>query len=157
MGTLLWWFVPGSARVLRELWGHDFLTYANGPGFTAHKSSNCSEGYWREVSDEERQGLRYRPFAGKYADKETHAGEDVPVYSRGPHANLLSGVFEQNYIAHVICYAACIGPHATYCDANGHPKFSDHVTNSEGIFSSKELYAFAIVLPLLLEVTFSVI
>lgn len=157
MSTLLWWFVPGSSRGFPAFHGHDFLSYANGPGFATHKSSNCSQGYWREVSDEERKDIRYRPFAGKYIDKETHAGEDVPVYSHGPHANLLSGVFEQNYIAHVICYAACIGPHATYCDVNGHPKFSDHVTNSEGIFSSKELYVFGIVFPLLLEITFSVI
>jgi len=148
MCTLLWWFVPGSSRITAELYGHDFLTYANGPGFVTHKSTNCSEGYWRKVPDEERQDLRYQPFAGKYMDKETHAGEDVPVYSRGPHANLLSGVFEQNYIAHAISYAACIGPHATYCD---------DVTNSEGIFFSKELYLFAMALPLLLEITFSVI
>lgn len=139
-----------------QLYGYDFLSYANGPGFAAHKSSNCSEGYWRTVSDEERQDLRYRPFAGRHSDKETHAGEDVPVFSRGPHANLLSGVFEQNYIAHAICYAACIGPHATYCDVNKHPKFND-VTNFEGIFYPQELYVFAIVLPLLLEITFSVI
>jgi len=157
MGTLLWWFVPGSQRDLADVYGHDFLAYANGPGFESHKSSDCSQGYWREVSDEERKDLRYRPFAGKHAPKETHAGEDVPVYSRGPHANLLSGVYEQNYIAHVISYAACIGPHATYCDENGHPKFSDHVTNSEGILSSKELYVFAIVFPLFLEIAFSVI
>lgn len=140
-----------------QLQGHDFLTYANGPGFERHKSSDCSKGYWREVSDEERQELKYRPFAGKYVNKETHAGEDVPVYSRGPHANLLAGSFEQNYIAHVICYAACIGPHATYCGVNGHSKFSDHVNDSEGIFPSKELYVFAIVVPLLLEITSSVI
>ena len=133
------------------------MSYANGPGFATHKSSDCSQGYWREVSDKERQDLRYRPFSGKYTPKETHAGEDVPVYSRGPQANLLSGVFEQNYIAHVICYAACIGPHATYCDENGHSKASNHVTNSEGIFSPKELYVFGIVFPLLLEFTFSVI
>jgi alkaline phosphatase len=148
--------IVGTGSVLPQLYGYDFLSYANGPGFAAHKSSNCSEGYWRTVSDEERQDLRYRPFAGRHSDKETHAGEDVPVFSRGPHANLLSGVFEQNYIAHAICYAACIGPHATYCDVNKHPKFND-VTNFEGIFYPQELYVFAIVLPLLLEITFSVI
>ena len=155
MGTVLWWFVPGSSRAFQQLYGHDFLSYANGPGFARHNSSNCSQGYWREVSDEERQDLRYRPFAGKYVDKETHAGEDVPVYSRGPHANLLSGVFEQNYIAHVICYAACIGPHATYCDVNGHPQFTNLITNSKETFSSKGLYVFAIMFPLLLEITYS--
>lgn len=109
------------------------------------------------MPDEEHQSLRYRPFAGKYFEKETHAGEDVPVYSRGPQANLLSGVFEQNYIAHAICYAACIGPHATYCSENGHPKFSNDTTNSEEIFYFKVLQTFTIAFPLLLEIVFSVI
>lgn len=148
--------ILGSSNNLQQLQGHDFLTYANGPGFARHNNSNCSQGYWRKVSDEERQDLRYRPFAGWYTDKTTHAGEDVPVYSRGPQANLLSGVFEQNYIAHVICYSACIGPYATYCDVNRHPKFSDPIANSAGTFSSTGLYFFFAVLSLLLEITFSV-
>lgn len=130
------------------------MTYANGPGFARHNNTNCSQGYWREVSDTERQDLRYRPFAGRYSDKETHAGEDVPVYSRGPHANLLSGVFEQHYIAHVICYSACIGPHATYCDVNRHPRFVEPITNSAGTFFSTGLCFVAVVIPLLVEIVF---
>jgi alkaline phosphatase len=58
---------------------------------------------------------RYRHFSPFYLEDETHAGEDVPVFSRGPGAHLLSGVFEQNYIAHVIGYAACIGPPRKFC------------------------------------------
>jgi alkaline phosphatase len=58
---------------------------------------------------------RYRHFSPYYLSDETHAGEDVPVYSRGPSSHLLSGVFEQNYIAHVIGYSACIGPPRKYC------------------------------------------
>jgi hypothetical protein len=109
------------------------------------------------VSDEERKDFRYRPFAGRQVNKETHGGEDVPIYSRGPQANLLSGVFEQNYIAHVISYAACIGPHAKYCDVNEPPKFRDHVTSPkcEGIFLSKALYVFGVVFPLLMELAFT--
>jgi alkaline phosphatase len=133
------------------------LTYANGPGFLEHISSNCSEGYWRQVSDEERKGLRYRPHAGMQMDKETHGGEDVPVYSRGPQANLLSGVFEQNYIAHVISYAACIGPHATYCDENTHPEFSEDTTIRKERYYPTVLHAFTVAFPLLLEIVFSVI
>lgn len=58
---------------------------------------------------------RYRHFSGVNLTDETHAGEDVPVFSRGPGAHLLSGVFEQNYIAHVIGYSACIGPPRKFC------------------------------------------
>jgi alkaline phosphatase len=86
-------------------------------------------------------------------NKETHAGEDVPVYSRGPHANLLSGVFEQNYIAHVICYSACIGPHATYCDVTSFPKFNVHKINSAATISSTCTYYIVLVLLLLEKIT----
>ncbi|XP_021921522.1 alkaline phosphatase 4-like isoform X2 [Zootermopsis nevadensis] len=66
--------ILGSSNIMEELRGHDILTYANGPGFAGHNNSNCSQDYWREVSEKERQDLRYRPFAGWYAEKETHAG-----------------------------------------------------------------------------------
>ncbi|XP_062609401.1 alkaline phosphatase, tissue-nonspecific isozyme-like [Saccostrea cucullata] len=47
---------------------------------------------------------------------ETHAGEDVPVYATGPMAHLLVGTHEQNYIAHVLAYASCVGPYPGRCD-----------------------------------------
>lgn len=37
-------------------------------------------------------------------------GEDVPVYAHGPGAQLVRGVFEQNYIAYIVSYAGCMGP-----------------------------------------------
>jgi alkaline phosphatase len=36
---------------------------------------------------------------------ETHGGEDVPIFARGPQAHLFRGVREQNYIFHVMKYA----------------------------------------------------
>ncbi len=36
---------------------------------------------------------------------ETHAGEDVAIYARGPSAHLIRGVVEQNYIFHVMYHA----------------------------------------------------
>lgn len=97
---------------------YETLSYANGPGFYTHlasNSSNCTGGLWRVISEEERKQATYRHFSPYYLEDETHAGEDVPVYSRGPSSHLLSGVFEQNYIAHVIGYSACIGPARAYC------------------------------------------
>lgn len=46
---------------------------------------------------------------------ETHGGEDVAVFSKGPMAHLLHGVQEQNYIPHVMAYAACIGQNKDHC------------------------------------------
>lgn len=39
---------------------------------------------------------------------ETHGGDDVPIYSKGPFAHLLTGVNHQSIIPHVIAYAACL-------------------------------------------------
>ena len=40
---------------------------------------------------------------------ETHGGEDVAIYARGPMSHLFHGVHEQHYIAHVMAYASCVG------------------------------------------------
>ncbi len=37
---------------------------------------------------------------------ETHSGEDVAVFAKGPWAHLFDGMVEQNYIFHVMNYAA---------------------------------------------------
>lgn len=42
-------------------------------------------------------------------DYETHGGEDVAIYARGPQSHLFHGVHEQNYIARVMMYASCVG------------------------------------------------
>ena len=42
---------------------------------------------------------------------ETHGGDDVAIFARGPQAHLVHGVQEQNYIAHVMAFAACLEPY----------------------------------------------
>ncbi|XP_044537067.1 alkaline phosphatase, tissue-nonspecific isozyme-like [Gracilinanus agilis] len=85
------------------------LLYGNGPGY--------------KVVAGERENV----FAVDYANKnyqaqsavplsiETHGGEDVPVFSKGPMAHLLHGIFEQNYIPHAMAYASCIGSNKDHC------------------------------------------
>ena len=46
-----------------------------------------------------------------------HSGEDVPIYAIGPQAHLFQGVVEQNYIPHVLGYAACIGTGKHKCSS----------------------------------------
>ncbi|CAM9754284.1 unnamed protein product [Bubo scandiacus] len=53
--------------------------------------------------------------------QETHGGEDVAVFARGPMAHLLHGVHEQNYIPHAMAYAACIGSNRAHCNAAARP------------------------------------
>lgn len=57
---------------------------------------------------------------------ETHAGEDVAIYAKGPMAHLFHGVKEQNYVAHVMAYAACLEPY-TNCP---HTHTSSGVVNT---------------------------
>lgn len=45
-------------------------------------------------------------------DSESHGGEDVAVYARGPWAHLFSGNYEQSQIPLTIAYSANIGPMA---------------------------------------------
>ena len=43
---------------------------------------------------------------------ETHGGEDVGIFARGPWSHLFHGVHQQNYIPHVMMYASCVGEYA---------------------------------------------
>lgn len=42
-------------------------------------------------------------------DSETHGGDDVAVYARGPNHQLFSGVYEQSHLPHRMAYISCIG------------------------------------------------
>lgn len=53
----------------------------------------------------------------------THSGEDVAVLARGPMAHLFHGVQEQNYIAHAMAYAACLGEDQRHCKGKTTPSF----------------------------------
>ena len=44
-----------------------------------------------------------------FLESETHGGEDVAVYASGPLSRMFTGTFEQNYIAHAMMYALCVG------------------------------------------------
>ena len=63
---------------------------------------------------------------------ETHGGEDVAIFARGPMAHLLHGVREQNYIPHVMAYASCVGDYKahSHCAASA----TQHSTATSNIF-----------------------
>ena len=48
-------------------------------------------------------------------DSATHGGEDVAIYAKGPMAHLFRSVHEENYIAHVMAYASCVGRYKDKC------------------------------------------
>ncbi|CAL1547829.1 unnamed protein product [Lymnaea stagnalis] len=80
------------------------LGYANGPAFGRADLTNVDT-----ASPNFRQSGCI-PFS-----VETHAGEDVSAYGMGPMAHLLHATHEQNYLYHVMEYAACVGRSKRYC------------------------------------------
>jgi len=96
------------------------LGYQNGPGYTG-PSSEQPEGpkyhpHRARVSSGATQGRPdlteidtadpdYLQEAAIPLRDETHSGEDVPVYARGPGSRLFHGVQEQNYLYHAMLEA----------------------------------------------------
>lgn len=78
------------------------LAYINGPGANTKRPRPA-------LSQEQALNKDHRQQASIPMDYETHAGEDVAIYASGPQAHLFDGVVEQNYIFHVIDYAAELG------------------------------------------------
>ncbi|KAL2096290.1 hypothetical protein ACEWY4_008438 [Coilia grayii] len=85
------------------------LMYGNGPG---HKITNNKRPDIRRVNTKSKE---YVQQAAAPLDSETHGGEDVCVFARGPMAHLLQGVHEQSYLPHAMAYAACIGHDTRHC------------------------------------------
>ncbi|KAA0712481.1 Intestinal-type alkaline phosphatase [Triplophysa tibetana] len=99
------------------------ILYANGPGYS---HVNGTRGNVSEVDylDEE-----YMQQAAVPLESETHGGEDVAIYAKGPMAHLFHGVKEQNYVAHAMAYAACLEPY-TKCPPQPHSELSEGCNNS---------------------------
>uniref|UniRef100_A0A3B4YAK3 Alkaline phosphatase n=1 Tax=Seriola lalandi dorsalis TaxID=1841481 RepID=A0A3B4YAK3_SERLL len=85
------------------------ILYGNGPGY------KMINGARENVSTIDYQENNYQAQAAVPLNMETHGGEDVAVFAKGPLAHLLHGVHEQNYIPHVMAYAACIGQNKEHC------------------------------------------
>ncbi|NXY23654.1 PPBT protein, partial [Atrichornis clamosus] len=91
------------------------ILYGNGPGY------KIVAGERENVSAVDFAHADYQAQSAVPLRQETHGGEDVAVFARGPMAHLLHGVHEQNYIPHAMAYAACIGSNRGHCNAAAHP------------------------------------
>ncbi|XP_063624301.1 alkaline phosphatase-like [Cydia splendana] len=80
------------------------LSYATGPG---HKQGHDSQRY--DLTSDDLKNPNYTYPALVPMSRETHGGEDVAVFARGPWAHLFTGNYEQNYLPHALAYAACMG------------------------------------------------
>ncbi|XP_046564239.1 alkaline phosphatase-like [Haliotis rubra] len=80
------------------------LFYGNGPGLAR---TNLTEVDTADINFQQ-------PSMIQMTD-DTHGAEDVAIYARGPMSHLFNGVHEENYIAHVIGYASCVGANKDHC------------------------------------------
>ncbi|XP_072428626.1 intestinal-type alkaline phosphatase 1-like [Chiloscyllium punctatum] len=81
------------------------ILYGNGPGYA------ITNGTRPNPKSTDYKNKNYEQQAAVPLDSETHGGEDVAIFSKGPMAYLFHKTHEENYIAHVIAYAACIEPY----------------------------------------------
>jgi alkaline phosphatase len=125
---------PGKSEPARDALGLPFttLTYANGPGYSGETKNRRGETQGPGVKtlrpgaagEEGFSPTEAKPAIGRpdlseidteHADFmqealfpywiETHGGEDVAIYARGPGAHLVRGVMEQNAVFHVMLRA----------------------------------------------------
>lgn len=87
----------------------------------------------------------YMQQAAVPLESETHGGEDVAIYAKGPMAHLFHGVKEQNYVAHAMAYAACLEPY-TKCPPQPHSALSEGCNNSLSLllFSITSIFWFVV-------------
>jgi alkaline phosphatase len=81
--------------------------YLNGPGAVLVEQTDKTFSGTRaaDLTNEAAMDPDYLQQALIPMASETHSGEDVPVFARGPWAHLFGGVMEQNVIFHVMNYA----------------------------------------------------
>ena len=80
------------------------IGYLNGVGSVLLEDEEFS-GARPEVTQEDATDPEYIQQALIPMSSETHSGEDVAVYAKGPYAHLFDGTVEQNYIFHVMNHA----------------------------------------------------
>lgn len=85
------------------------LSYANGQSACRQDGDelDCTR---RDLTDVDTTDPDFRQPVLVPLFSETHAGEDVAVFARGPGAHLVSGVMEQNEIFHIMARSAGLVP-----------------------------------------------
>ncbi|XP_004868187.1 intestinal-type alkaline phosphatase [Heterocephalus glaber] len=101
-GTSIFGLAP---RLAEDGKTYTSILYGNGPGYVGDKGPRPN------VTAEESGNPTYQQQSAVPVQSETHGGEDVAVFARGPQAHLMHGVQEQSYIAHLMAFAGCLEPY----------------------------------------------
>lgn len=81
--------------------------FLNGAGSVLREDINWV-GARPDLTEEEATDIDYLQQALIPRSSETHSGEDVAVYAKGPYAHLYDGTIEQNFIFHVMHHAMTV-------------------------------------------------
>jgi len=110
-----------SGQQAQNGYNYTTLSYSTGPGFWQNLNNQSTDPSfpWHDPSTRNISSKNYKQVAQTPMHDARHGGEDVAVYATGPMAHLVHGVHEQNYVAHVMGHAACIGPYSNDCDIPG--------------------------------------
>ncbi|CAL4129111.1 unnamed protein product, partial [Meganyctiphanes norvegica] len=84
------------------------LMYNTGPGFNYTTNADGEVVRWN-LTDTTVTDFEHLQQGEVYMEWSNHGGEDVAIYAKGPMSYLFHSLHEQNYIAHAMAYAACIG------------------------------------------------
>ncbi|MDO6797090.1 alkaline phosphatase [Shimia thalassica] len=95
----------GEPALAKDGKPYTVIGYLNGPGSILRKDRNWTGGR-PDLTQEEALDIDNVQQALIPRSSETHSGEDVAVYAKGPWAHLLEGTLEQNVIFHVMYHAA---------------------------------------------------
>lgn len=98
----------GTGEPLKGADGRPYTTlgYMNGPGACAGREGAEGPCVRQDLSGVDTTAPDFRQPALVPMYSETHGGEDVAIFARGPGSELISGVMEQNEIFHVMGYAS---------------------------------------------------
>ncbi|XP_050414004.1 alkaline phosphatase isoform X1 [Patella vulgata] len=107
------------------------LIYGNGPGGDSESEISRLSGLPRKnLTSVDTRNVDFKFPAAVKMPSETHAAEDVGIFATGPMSHLFHGVHNQNYIAHVMAYASCVGSNKKHCDKSRNTGIDINIDNS---------------------------
>ena len=99
---------PGATAPTLDYKGQPYttLSYATGPGFSrrtnSHQAAGIAPGRGQDLTAVDTTSPDFHQQSLVGMSGETHGGEDVALYARGPGADLARGSINQNEIYHIM-------------------------------------------------------
>lgn len=110
------------------------IMYATGPSYDHFwNGTNVTR---PDVSKQDTIHFDYKPLVAVPNHKGTHGGEDVAAYATGPMSHLFHTLHELSYVAHVMGFAACMGPYKSNC--NRSTDYLHNSNNNQTIYNATE-------------------